>query len=105
MRSATTFGPEFKNVIQGITSIVSSVIAVSRNTLATPAGRSYNQQGEHILADLQISNEKLETLGDDMIQSPQNKAIKQKMAASSYEIAKVISLTLCINISFSLSRT
>lgn len=90
MRNSTTFGPEFKDIIRGITVIVSEVIQVSEGTLKSRKSE-YRERGELILKELGSSNKKLEELGVSMIEQPQNKSIKQKLAASSYEIAKVCS--------------
>lgn len=88
MRQSQTFGDDFKNTINGITSIVDNLVIVSQKTLSRPLASSFRSRGEVILSDLTGANDKLETLGVDMIESPQSKTLKQKLASASYEIAK-----------------
>jgi hypothetical protein len=89
MRQSSSFGEDFKETISGITSIVDNLVSVSRETLNSPVADSFRQQGEAILKELSSSNIKLEELGNNMINSPQSKTLKQRLATSSYEIAKV----------------
>lgn len=89
MRQSTTFGKEFKDTISGITSIVDNLVSVSRDTLNQPEATTFRNNGESILQELSNSNVKLEELGASMIDSPQSKTLKQRLASSSYEIAKV----------------
>ena len=90
MRQSQTFGDDFKDTIAGITSIVDNLVGVSRRTLSRPSAAQFRDRGETILGDLTAANEKLERLGDDMIESPQSKTLKQKLASASYEIAKYV---------------
>ncbi|KAJ3213298.1 component of the polarisome, partial [Clydaea vesicula] len=88
MRQSTTFGQEFKDTVSGITSIVDHLVIIAHKTLSKPEGNAYRQKGEIILEDLSNANVTLQNLGVNMISSPQSKTLKQKLASSSYEIAK-----------------
>ncbi|KAJ3190530.1 component of the polarisome [Irineochytrium annulatum] len=91
MRNQTgAFGQEFKDTVSGITSIVENLVAVSRRTLSTPSASAFKQRGEKILEDLSAANLNLEQLGVSMVNSPQSKTLKQRLASSSYEIAKYV---------------
>lgn len=89
MRQSTSFGQDFKDNISGITSIVENLVGVSRQTLSKPSATDFRTRGEMILQDLASANDKLEELGESMMNSPQSKTLKQRLASSSYEIAKV----------------
>jgi len=88
MRSSQIHGEEFKQTIQSIIRIVDLVIQSSKGTLSHVGG-NIGERGDSILSDLGTSQGNLGGLGDAMVNDPQNKSIKQKLAACSYEIAKV----------------
>ncbi|KAJ3290305.1 component of the polarisome [Borealophlyctis nickersoniae] len=90
MRQSTTFGQDFKDTVRGITDIVDNLVSVSRRTLAKPSAVEFRTRGEMILQDLANANQKLEELGVSMVNSPQSKSLKQRLASSSYEIAKYV---------------
>ncbi|KAJ3044724.1 component of the polarisome [Rhizophlyctis rosea] len=90
MRQSTTFGQEFKDTVSGITTIVDNLVTVSRRTLSKPSASDFRTRGELILQDLAAANQKLEELGESMVSSPQSKSLKQRLASSSYEIAKYV---------------
>jgi hypothetical protein len=50
----------------------------------------FRERGEAILDDLLSVNSKLEGLGEAIVDTPTSKSNKQKLASSSYEIAKFI---------------
>ncbi|KAJ3094223.1 component of the polarisome [Phlyctochytrium planicorne] len=91
MRNQTgAFGEDFKATVSGITGIVENLIGVSKRTLATPSATPFREKGEKILEDLASANITLEQLGISMLNSPQSKTLKQRLASSSYEIAKYV---------------
>ncbi|KAJ8323227.1 hypothetical protein, variant [Batrachochytrium dendrobatidis JEL423] len=90
MRQSSSFGQGFKDTVGGITSIVDNLVDVSRDTLNRPPGAAYRANGGEILKELAAANIRLDELGTSMINSPQSKALKQKLASSSYEIAKFV---------------
>ncbi|KAI9094657.1 hypothetical protein DFS34DRAFT_582702 [Phlyctochytrium arcticum] len=90
MRQSTTFGQDFKDTVSGITSIVDNLVTVSRRTLSKPSATEFRNKGELILQDLGNANLKLEELGVSMVNSPGSKTLKQRLASSSYEIAKYV---------------
>jgi hypothetical protein len=89
MRQKQTFGKEFSETVTGITSVVENVVVKSHKTLLTNEGLEFRKRGTEILKDLSQSNSTLENLGESMISSSSSKSTKQKLASSSYEIAKV----------------
>ncbi|KAI8822407.1 uncharacterized protein EV422DRAFT_523906 [Fimicolochytrium jonesii] len=90
MRQSTSFGQSFSDTVTSITTIVDNLVTVSRTTLAKPAAAEFQTRGEMILQDLSNSNVKLDELGRNMLAMPQSKTLKQKLASSSYEIAKYV---------------
>ncbi|KAI8911117.1 hypothetical protein EDD86DRAFT_204432, partial [Gorgonomyces haynaldii] len=90
MRQTTPFGPEFKDIVNDIIRIVDLVIDTSSDTFDLPSAARLKKQGNDILDQLAGANTRLDELGEAMIQSPANKSTKQKLASSSYEIAKYV---------------
>ncbi|KAH9275123.1 hypothetical protein BASA83_002347 [Batrachochytrium salamandrivorans] len=90
MRQSSNFGQGFKDTVTGITNIVDNLVEVSRSTLNRPPGAEFLERGENILQELSTANIRLDELGTSMINSPQSKTLKQKLASSSYEIAKFV---------------
>ena len=85
------YGQDFLETVDSITTIVHNLVGVSQKTLAHPSCGRYQETGVAILSDLSLSNEQLSKLGNQMANStaPASKHSKQKLASSSYEIAKV----------------
>ncbi len=90
MRQSTTYGQEFKETIHGITSIVDDITSKSRATFSLPSAVGLKVQGEDVVAKLEASNRRLEELDDEMVDQPQSKTVKQKLASSSYEVARYV---------------
>ncbi|KAJ3330386.1 component of the polarisome [Blyttiomyces sp. JEL0837] len=88
MKQNSSDGAEFNDTVRNITGIVSNLVKVSSRTLSKPSASSIRQRGEAIIQDLGAANVKLEDLGIAMMNSPQSKTLKPKLASSSYEIAK-----------------
>ena len=88
MRQSTSFGQDFTDTVNRISNIVENLVKVSRRTLSKNS--SIRDRGENILNDLSSANIKLEELGISMVNSPPSKSLKQKLASSSYEIAKYV---------------
>ena len=94
MRTSTTYGSEFQSNVSGITTIVDNLISVTKKTFSSPTASSeMKSQGDLILSDLKNANYTLEDIGNSMLDmvndDPNSKVLKQKLASSSYEIAKV----------------
>ncbi|ORY37675.1 hypothetical protein BCR33DRAFT_721394 [Rhizoclosmatium globosum] len=90
MRQNQTFGPDFTATVNQIIDIVASICQVSAGTMAKPSAASVRQRGNEILADLKDSSSKIGELGNALVASPGSKALKQRIASSSYEIAKFV---------------
>jgi hypothetical protein len=83
-----SFGPEFKETINNITTVVENLTSVSKDTLNESAlDTTQQQKGLGILKLLSESNSKLSDMGASMVSSTQ-KPSKQKLAAAAYEVAK-----------------
>ena len=95
MRSSDSF--DFQDTVIGINTIVDNLVNVSLKSLREPSARSFKEDGERILRDLSEANERLNEVGRAMDGQPQNKTLKQKLASSSYEIAKVCSFLFILN--------
>lgn len=98
MRQKAPFGVEFQETIGmnlisltlfsgEITKLVTEVNTVSFRTFEKPASSHIREEGMKILEDLAVSNGKLEELGSSI---SAEKNAKQKLASSSYEIAKFV---------------
>ncbi|KAJ3029765.1 UNVERIFIED_CONTAM: component of the polarisome [Siphonaria sp. JEL0065] len=90
MRQNQTFGQEFTATVSQITTIVSSICQVSSATMAKPSAAAVRGRGNEILLDLKDSSSKIGELGNALVASPTSKALKQRIASSSYEIAKFV---------------
>ncbi|KAI8810128.1 hypothetical protein BJ742DRAFT_802247 [Cladochytrium replicatum] len=93
MRQTSTLGQEFADTVRTITSIVENLVDVSRSTFANkPSAASFRGVGESILRALEESNRSLDELGTSLINGGpnQSKTQKQRLASSSYEIAKYV---------------
>ncbi|TPX71731.1 hypothetical protein SpCBS45565_g00893 [Spizellomyces sp. 'palustris'] len=90
MRQTSTLTPDFSATVSGITSIVDNLVTVSQSTLSKPSALEFRSRGEGILSDLSAANIRLEELGKSMVSEPGSKSLKQRLASSSYEIAKYV---------------
>ena len=90
MRQTTPFGSEFKDTVNEIIRIVDVVNLTARATFDNTSTSPVKSKGEQILDQLIENNLKLDELGNAMIANPQSKSTKQKLASSSYEIAKQV---------------
>ncbi|KAJ3261211.1 component of the polarisome [Boothiomyces macroporosus] len=85
----TPVDSEFRQTIEGISKIVATLINESSATIRG-APSDLQTQGEIVLDKLKGANQSLVEYSDQMAVSPGSKQIKQQIASSSYEIAKVI---------------
>jgi hypothetical protein len=79
---------ELDDAIYDITHIVEDVTQTTAKAFESQP--NLQSKGRAILDSLQEANIKIENLGSAMAQSSSSKQIKQKLATSSYEIAKHI---------------
>ena len=87
MRQPGPFGQEFLDIVHGIIDVVQHVIKESRLTLSTT---ELSANASLVLKDLSSVCLELDTIGKDMTGPTPSNGLKQKMASSSYEIAKFI---------------
>nr|KAJ3421743.1 component of the polarisome [Polyrhizophydium stewartii] len=90
MRQSSSFGQDFIDTVGTITRIVDNLVRVSRVTLGKPQAAAFRDSSEPILQELSVANVRLNELGEAMVASPQSKTLKQKIASSSYDIAKFV---------------
>ncbi|KAJ3241069.1 component of the polarisome [Chytriomyces hyalinus] len=90
MRQNQTFGPDFTATVSSISTIVTSIVQVSGITMSKPSAAGFRVRGLEILADLKESSGKIGELGANLVAQPSSKALKQRIASSSYEIAKFV---------------
>ncbi|KAI9021923.1 hypothetical protein DFJ74DRAFT_756687 [Hyaloraphidium curvatum] len=92
MRQSTTYGQDFRDTVSGITNIVDELVDTTQSAFTQPSASHLRSQGEEILKSLRTSNDKLQELGDSIVNTPQTqaKSVKQKLASASYEVAKQV---------------
>jgi len=80
---------DFNGDIDRITNIVDNVINASQDTFSSPAGAYLYDNGEPILRELKMGNERLKEMGLSMQNRNEQeiKATKPNLASASYEIA------------------
>ncbi|KAJ1569813.1 component of the polarisome [Nowakowskiella sp. JEL0078] len=84
---------DFRENVKGITVIVENLVTVSFDTLHNQAtAKDIRDKGEIILKKLEEANSNLIELGKslEIVQGGQTKTVKQKLASSSYDIAKYV---------------
>ncbi|KAJ1554651.1 component of the polarisome [Nowakowskiella sp. JEL0078] len=84
---------DFRDNVKGITVIVENLVSVSSDTLRNQASaRNIQEKGEGILKKLEEANGNLIDLGKslEISHGGQTKTVKQKLASSSYDIAKYV---------------
>ncbi|KAJ3378195.1 component of the polarisome [Entophlyctis sp. JEL0112] len=90
MRQTQISGQEFVDTVAQITTTVSAICRESQATLAKPSCTAIRTRGNELVSELLNANGKIGDLGNQLVLSPTSKALKQKMASSSYEIAKFV---------------
>lgn len=92
MRQSTSYGQDFKDTVAGITNIVDELVTATQSAFGQPSASHLRVQGEEILRSLRSSNEKLQELGESIVNIPQAQAkgVKQKLASASYDVAKQV---------------
>ena len=88
MRSTSCSGPELKRFISEITDHIGVVVKESDQTFSQHGSSSLVSTATNLLDLLSRAKDTLQQLGDDIMDQPGNKALKQKIANTSYEIAK-----------------
>lgn len=87
MRQPGPYGRDFLAIVGDISDVVNAVITESKGTLANT---EFGDKAGVILVDLVKVLKQLEGLGQEMVNVSPSKSLKQKMASSSYEIAKYV---------------
>ncbi|KAJ3102582.1 component of the polarisome [Phlyctochytrium bullatum] len=83
-------GEEFRDIIGGITRTVDEVIRESDRSSVELNIPDLRDRIKPVLDDLFAANQKLGDLGYSIIDQPQSKTLKQRIASSSYDIAKFV---------------
>ncbi|KAJ3300620.1 Serine/threonine-protein kinase smu1 [Borealophlyctis nickersoniae] len=93
MRQQTESGAHYKETIDSISNTVDEIVARSSRTLSAGAGvgvkEDFARKGEVVLEILQEAKRKLDDLAVGIVETPGSKMLKQRIANSSYEVAKV----------------
>lgn len=89
MRQPGPYGDDFMEIIRGIMDVVDHVIDNCRTSMME---NSNNPQIGQVFEELYTASRQLESFGSEMVgpDGQSNKQLKQKMASSSYEIAKFV---------------
>ncbi|KAJ3055625.1 component of the polarisome [Rhizophlyctis rosea] len=92
MRQQTESGTHYKKTIDSISNTVDEIVLRSRQTLG-PGGAAgvvedTRKQGAVILEVLEGARSKLDELAAGIVETPGSKVLKQRIANSSYEVAK-----------------
>ena len=88
MRSSTTSGHELANFMRNITDHINAVAMESKDSFGTHGHRDLAEQALEIVLSLSASGKSMDSLSSMIVDDPSNKSIKQKIANTSYEIAK-----------------
>ncbi|KAJ3044235.1 component of the polarisome [Rhizophlyctis rosea] len=92
MRQQTESGTHYKKTIDSISNTVDEIVLRSRQTLgpggAAGVGDDTRKQGAVILEVLEGARGKLDELASGIVETPGSKVLKQRIANSSYEVAK-----------------
>ncbi|KAH6559731.1 hypothetical protein BASA60_003246 [Batrachochytrium salamandrivorans] len=91
MRSASTRGEDLHDLINEIVNFVDNIAYESRGTFDASRGAMHpdmRADAEDVISTMIDSRERLLVLCDAIMDNPGNKPVKQKVANSSYEIAK-----------------
>jgi hypothetical protein len=87
MRQPGPYDNTFLDIVKEITTVVESVVKESKAALS---GTDVSNSAGVILGDLTSVSGQLSNFGREMVESAPTKNLKQKMASSSYEIAKFV---------------
>ncbi|KAJ3098420.1 component of the polarisome [Phlyctochytrium planicorne] len=83
-------GEEFRDIIAGITRTVNEVIRESDRCTMEVGSDDLRDRTKPVLDDLTAASHKLDDLGYSILEQPQSKTLKQRIASSSYDIAKFV---------------
>jgi hypothetical protein len=88
MRSSSTSGHELEKIICVITDHIDVVIFESKGTFSQHGHRDLAEDALNLLSSLSDTKNLLDSLGKKIAHDSSNKSFKQKIANTSYEIAK-----------------
>jgi F420-0:gamma-glutamyl ligase len=88
MRSSSTSGHELEKFIHVITDHIDVVIFESKGTFNQHGQRDLAEEALDLLSSLSDTKNVLDSLGKKIANDSSNKSVKQKIANTSYEIAK-----------------
>ena len=87
MRQPGPYDKSFLEIVKEITIVVEAVVRESKTALS---GTDVSNSAGVILGDLTSVSSQLSNFGREMVETAPTKNLKQKMASSSYEIAKFV---------------
>ena len=90
MLKSSVTGDELNGVVGKIASCIDKIIYETQGTLdiSTSLSNAIIDEADAIVTDMGDINNELLDLGDDLLEAPGDRGIKQKIANTSYEIAK-----------------
>ena len=88
MRLTSTSGYDLQRLIRQVTDRIDGVIFESDNTIRETMDRGIVDEAMDTLSRLSLARDTMDSLADSVVEDSSNKAIKQKIANTSYEIAK-----------------
>lgn len=96
MRSSN-FNAQFLTIVQQITTTVTDLAKECQESFDhVPSLRHFKSQGDPILLQLNQCNAKLNELGNQIVDNPDSKLNRQKLASASYEVAKFTKELVCL---------
>ena len=88
MRSSSASGHELAKYISVICEHIDTVMYETRGTFKRHGDRDISEKALYIASDLSDTKNLMDSLGSKIGNDPSNKSLKQKIANTSYEIAK-----------------
>lgn len=88
MRSSSTSGHELDKFIHVITDHIDVVIFETKGTFSRHGHRDLADEALNLVSNLSDTKNFMESLGSKIAKDATNKSLKQKIANTSYEIAK-----------------
>ena len=90
MRVPGSSGTDLSRSIQKISEHMDRVLRESGPAFQASGDRALGQEASALLESLRGARDRLEGLGYDILEDPESKGVKQSIANTSYEIAKLV---------------
>jgi ABC-type transporter Mla subunit MlaD len=90
MRSASSSGPELKHFIRKVNDRIDAVVEESRLTFSKHGDSELVMDANDLSDTLSRARSTMDGLVEDIMADSSNKSVKQKIANTSYDIAKTV---------------